>query len=285
MQLHTLIGLCFVALVGAKSSDNVATEDKGPGTNESESFGVNLISGSEAYEMNSSSPSSFSSASLSFGDSGDFEKVSLNQSGRPLLSILRSLGNVNKEDGPVSAGVNTSYEGDSRRLSDWVDPGNNNCCGGNGGSYFEKVCPSGAYVTSFYGIASRRHLWAGSQAPDTGGYSAYVTKFGVRCSNGADLGSLGGGSEDSAFGQFDVGSPEGFYAFYVESTNHVEYMEFWSPQRGRLATAGVPVRSPSIFESKEYMCHHMDCPDNKRILGVRLRMGAWMDKIHFPVCG
>jgi len=158
------------------------------------------------------------------------------------------------------------------------------CCGGDFGEYHELKCPNGGFVNEFFG-----DFVPTSEQDRNSNQGNRFQSLGIRCSNGGTIGPyprLFAGP-----GRFSVRNDAGFYALYVESRNVVEYIEFWSRNRGRTGKAGTRINPWNIEWN-----HHLDCPRGL-IVGLRVRVtggGVYdpedgiplfsVNKIYFPIC-
>jgi hypothetical protein len=127
-----------------------------------------------------------------------------------------------------------------------------NCCGGGGGEPSELVCPDGTFVKEFYG-----------------GAGALIDRVGVKCSNGTDLGTRGGGGG----GPFSVVSDNGFNKIHVRSGALVDNIKFFTDNAEKGAFGGGGGEGP----------HDLNCGDGK-IMGLKLRTGGLVDRIQV-ICG
>jgi hypothetical protein len=124
--------------------------------------------------------------------------------------------------------------------------------GGNGGGQGQLVCAEGSHVNEIFGAAG-----------------GYVTRLGIKCTDGKYYGPLGGGGDNA----FQVTSPDGFNKLEAKSGWYVDNLKFFAnnqPIRQVGGGGGGPPQS-------------LDCGDGK-IMGFNLRTGALVDKVG-AICG
>jgi hypothetical protein len=123
--------------------------------------------------------------------------------------------------------------------------------GGGGGTAYDLVCPPGSYVTNFYGKSG-----------------SVVDRIGIKCSDGRDIGSYGGGGGSD----FSSTSSNGFDRLSVRTGGVVDQVQFWNKN----INYGIRGGWGGTF-------YDLKC-DKGKIMGLKLRSGSVVDAIGV-VCG